>query len=235
MKKVKLLLFAIPVIFIACSDDEDGVKKNGPVVTIERSLSEFEGLNMKGVGDVDVFNSTEDKIEITTHENVLEGISTDVLEGELVISMDGEFEEIDELSFSVYTTNQLSDIILEGVGNISYPGPVDKDNLEIILDGVGNINVSGITAQLVTARLLDVGNISLAGTSTTVDYSLRGVGDISAFDLIAEDGEALLSGVGNIQIYCTSTLNVSHSGVGQIQYKGNPTITGETDDIVNSN
>ena len=232
----KLMLGIIPAfILFSCGNDDDGVSANGPIITTEVQLGEFSAFELEGVGDVTIVTDDFNSVQITTHENIVDLVTVGITEDKLSIGLSQNVRDVEELSFTVYTSGPLDLVELTGVGNISYPGPVSSLDFAVMLDGVGNITVGGLTSSNVTARLKDVGNISLSGTTASLDYLLEGVGDISGFGLVGEVGDVTLQGVGNIQVHASDTLIVSHNGVGQIQYRGQPIIVGDTENVVQNN
>jgi hypothetical protein len=75
----------------------------------------------------------------------------------------------------------------------------------IVLKGVGNIHISN-------------------GNGSDLTIELSGVGNINAQNYQVENGIVKLTGVGDVKIWAAITLNGSLDGVGNISYKGNPTM-----------
>jgi len=79
--------------------------------------------------------------------------------------------------------------------------------------------------ELKSLDLSGVGDVLIAdGSATDLSISLSGVGDINAQNYRIENGTIHHSGVGDVKIWATHSLGGTLSGVGNILYKGNPTV-----------
>ncbi|MFY0690223.1 MAG: DUF2807 domain-containing protein [Cyclobacteriaceae bacterium] len=235
IKGLVILMLAVTVTTLTgCFTGRENI--DGPIETEIRSLDgdTFAGIEMRGIGDVQIFLADSNYIEINTHTDLFNNITTDIVSDILVIDLHGQFTSIDFIKFKVYTTQSLNNIELTGVGNIHYDGPVTVTELNVSLDGVGNIEINDVQAEDVIAKLFDVGNITLSGLANQVDYLNDGVGNIEALELESLDATANLEGVGNIEVNAVETLVVDHDGVGKIYYVGNPEITirGKDRDVI---
>ena len=63
------------------------IKGNGKVVTIERSVGEYDEIAVAGWFDVDIVNGTEGELSLKGEENLLEYIKTEVKNGKLTIKV----------------------------------------------------------------------------------------------------------------------------------------------------
>jgi hypothetical protein len=72
-------------------------------------------------------------------------------------------------------------------------------------------------------NLKGIGNIVIEeGKGLDLEIRLSGVGNINAEKYCVENATIAYSGVGNIKIWVINSLNGNGSGVGRIEYKGNP-------------
>jgi len=79
--------------------------------------------------------------------------------------------------------------------------------------------------ELKNVKLKGVGNIVIAnGKASHFEMELSGVGNIDAKNYNVENVNVSLSGVGDIKTWVTRKLTGKISGVGDVYYKGNPTI-----------
>jgi len=78
---------------------------------------------------------------------------------------------------------------------------------------------------LQSINLQGVGNVKLLnGNASDLAISLSGVGNIDAQNYQVQNVSINHSGVGKATIWATSSLNGTLSGVGSIQYKGDPEV-----------
>ncbi len=233
MKSIKTITFIVVLFLLSACEDE----RLSTVITTEtRELSDFSKIHLDGVGDVEYIVSSEKKIEITTHVDLLHDVSTFVKNDELHIDLRKNNNKIKTLEYKVYAP-EIVEFKINGVGDMESYDPIEVDHLTLLQDGVGKIRLNNILAESIFARLSDVGDIIIAGHANEVSYRLDGVGSIRAIDLVANIGDADLEGVGDIELYVLEDLTIHHDGMGKVYYKGNPTLhlSGDGGNIVGVN
>ena len=195
----------------------------GDVTTQIRELDEFYGLDLDGIGNAEIISSTEYKVEVRTHINLLDDVITTVEGGILKIDLIGNHKKIDVLEYRVYVP-YCNYVKLDGVGNIHCIDGFTSQSLKIIHSGVGDIKLLNINVDKLDAELEDVGNIQLSGSSIEEYIILDGVGNYEAFDLSTDSAEVLHDGVGDVKITVNDHLKVNVKGVGKVYYKGDPVV-----------
>jgi hypothetical protein len=86
-----------------------------------------------------------------------------------------------------------------------------------------DITIDVYLSKLAMINLKGVGNIEIEeGNGIDLEIMHSGVGTINGEKYRVENATVTYSGVGNIKIWVTNTLNGNGSGVGKIEYKGNP-------------
>lgn len=75
-------------------------------------------------------------------------------------------------------------------------------------------------------ELVGVGDFTLSGADQDdLSILLTGVGHVNAFEMKVSTCVISSAGVGNCEVWILNNLDVTITGVGNIYYKGNPTIT----------
>jgi len=169
---------------------------NGHVVSRERSVSDFDGVVLKGVGDVNIRHDDNFRVVVKTDSNIQEIIDVYVDDDTLYIDERnrGGFDPT-ELTINVYMP-ELKSIKLKGVGDITASGG-KTGNLDIKLSGVGNVDTRNYEAE-------------------NVKVDLSGVGDIKVW--VTEKLTGDLSGIGDVRYKGNpSTINVDRDGIGHIK------------------
>ena len=85
MKKIATL--SLVVLFTASCTAQWGnkVKGNGKIVTLERSVGEYDGIGVSGWFDVELVDGKEGRLTLKGEENLLEHIVTEVKNRKLSI------------------------------------------------------------------------------------------------------------------------------------------------------
>ena len=179
----KVLVFLgimLLAIFTGCDMDNTG---NRNVISQERTVESFNGINLDGVGSINVRPGENYKVIVTTDSNLQDRVLTTVNGNVLLITQKSGRFNASELTIDVYL----------------------PDLKSISLNGAGNIKVFN-------------------GNSFELVISLSGAGNIDAQDIQVQNVNINHSGVGNSKIWVTDSLTGSLTGVGNILYKGDPTI-----------
>jgi hypothetical protein len=215
-----LFIFIMILAIFSCTEGE----YPGPLATEERVVSAFDGIHVESIGEVNLHVAQEYKVVIRTNSNVLDDIILTISEEKLYINLTGRHKKIDKLEFDVYAP-EYTEIILDGVADIRSDELLTTDEMRIEQDGVGNIYLADVDVQNISFRLEEVGNVDVKGTADEILVVHSGVGNLRLFDLSARIGDLKLSGTGNIDINVSEQLKIDLSGVGDIRYLGNPSMT----------
>jgi len=181
------------------------------------------------------------KLVVTTDDNIMPHLITDVRSGKLVVYVEPPVYRVTSLEVHV-TMVKVRSLALSGSGVIKGQNQIRSDRIDISISGSGDAELD-IMAKEVTTRLsgsgaltlhLDSGslesNISgsgklyLAGHSQVHRFKSSGSGRLYAFDLQTVDTSATISGSGKCEIDVSSRLNVKVSGSGSVRYRGTPKI-----------
>ncbi|MDD2962206.1 MAG: DUF2807 domain-containing protein [Muribaculaceae bacterium] len=116
-----------------------------------------------------------------------------------------------------------SNVKLQGSGDLiiqNLRGHVCNANLY----GSGDLEIHNILSKEVDVNLGGSGNIKLSGIADKATYSITNSGDIDAYDLKAVDVIASVKGSGTINCFAGNSLKKRIIGMGDVKYKGNPSI-----------
>lgn len=188
MKNSKFILVVLGMVIVgslaSCVIIVDQTRGNGIIVSRERTVGNFSGVVLDGVGNVYIHISEECRVRVTTDSNI---------QGIIDIKKDGDYLYIDEHCRGGFNPTELTiDVYMPEVTNIK-------------LHGVGNIQVDD-------------------GESSRLDIRLTGVGDIEAHNYKVQDSSISISGTGDVKAWVTDDLDGKISGVGNIYYRGSPSI-----------
>ena len=172
----------------------------GPSVTEPRKLDAFTGLDVSSVLDVEVTIGSPAKVEVRGPQEWVARLSTKVVQGVLVASMPGKWNDVPTLKL-VITTPSLTSASLSGVVTLKAARLTGK---------AFDLDVSG------------VGTVVLAGAVDALHVESSGAGTLDAQKLITSTTAIELSGAGEATVHATKQLDVSLSGAGSITAYGKP-------------
>ena len=201
------------------------VRGNGNVVTIERSVGEYDQIASAGSFDVVLVDGKEGTISLKGEENLLEYIKTEVKDGKLVIKKEkgvnlqsSGWRNGIEITIPV---EEINAVRLSGSGDVVSKTTLKADTFKASLAGSGDVDLK-VAAEEFKASLSGSGDMVLSGSARNFSVSVAGSGDIKAFDLEADVVEANVSGSADLQVTANQEIKARIAGSGDITYKGNP-------------
>ncbi len=214
---------------------------SGHMVTEERSVSDFHSVDLRGAGMLYVTQGDSQRLSVTTDDNIMPRLRTDVRNGKLVITIRPDVYRPTSLEVRV-TMERVRGLYLSGSGLIEGQNQIRSDSIDIGISGAGDADLD-LMAKEVSTRLsgsgkmtvnLDGGSLVshisgsgrsyLTGRAQTHEYRVSGSGKLRAYDLMTEDTTATITGSGNCEISVSNSLDVRISGSGSVRYRGSPTI-----------
>jgi hypothetical protein len=187
------------------------VSGSGKVVTETRQVGGFDGVIVNGAGNVVIDQTGAESLTITTDDNLLPYITTEVRGGKLVIEFKSGvfFDQVKDLTFRV------------GAKNLN----------SIQVDGAANVQGKNIATENLSVELNGAGAITLSGKATEQSVVLDGVGAYNGAELISQRAQVTDNGTGTAVVRVSDQLDAIVNGLGSIEYIGNPQVTKQVSGI----
>ena len=187
------------------------VSGSGKVVTETRNVSGFDGLIVNETGNVIVDQTGTESLTITTDDNLLQYITTEVRGGKLVIEFKPGliFDNVKELTFNI------------GAKNLN----------SIEADGAANVQGKNIVTEKLSVKLNGASAVTLSGTATEQDVVLNGTSVYNGAELATQRVQVTDDGMGAAIVRVSDQLNAIVNGLGGIEYIGNPQVTKSTNGL----
>ena len=206
MKKFITLTLALGMVAVTNAQWGRKIQGNGDVVTIERSVGDYDEVAMAGWFDVELVSGSEGELTLKGESNLLEHIVTEVKNGKLTIKVEkGMNLRPSNWKSGIYVT-----VPIESIDAVSLSGSGDL------------VGKTTIKARQFSTAMSGSGDVTLTVEAEEIEASLSGSGDIKAFDLEADFVTATVSGSADIKVTANQSLEARVFGSGDIQYKGNP-------------
>lgn len=215
--------------FFASSCTKEVINGTGPVVTQERTVSNFTGIDLSLCATVNYTEADSFKVEITAQQNVLNEIITEVNNNRLVIRLPWDTKLV---SFEPVIINisapAVSDFAISGSGKIISSDTLHVSNSDFNISGSGDINIAGIITNDIDTRVSGSGKIVISGgSSATVTTDISGSGNTDLLGVTAGSAKVYTSGSGDTKLNVTNNLDAHISGSGKVYYTGNPAISAD--------
>ncbi|MCC6370206.1 MAG: DUF2807 domain-containing protein [Bacteroidia bacterium] len=165
----KLLYFNLALLLLSCNKGNrfDCFKSNGADITDTRMNGRFDSIEVRDKFEVTISTGNEYKIEVTAGKNVIDHISTEIVNGQLIISNKSKcnFVRGYKRKLKIHlTTPKLKRICNNSVGPITLDSDFKQDTLTIRAESSGDTYING-TFKTVYSSSHGNGDIYLSGTA----------------------------------------------------------------------
>ena len=178
--------------------DEEG---SGTEASEVRDLDAFERIDLKGSADISVRIGPEQKVTVTTDDNLLDNIVTRV-RGRHTLQIDTKGSFSTEKGIKI-------DIV---VPSLTYVG----------ISGSGDVQVDGLKQEAIEIEIEGSGDVNLSGEVDRIEVDVAGSGDIDARSLKAKSAYVDLDGSGDVDVFASEDFDGTVNGSGDITVYGNP-------------
>jgi hypothetical protein len=177
-----------------------GVRGNGKVKKEKRNLTEFTQIDASGAFTIKIHVGENPSLVLRAEENLLPLIKTSVIDDILVIDTKKNLSPRKEIIIEI-TTTDLTNVECSGANDI-YVENIDTDDFVLDLSGAGNIELLGFADKF--------------------RAEISGAGSLNAKQLKASRVYISVSGAASAKVFAKEFIDASVSGVGSIDYYGNP-------------
>jgi hypothetical protein len=189
----------------------------GRVVTVDRSVSDFNVVDLATFGDLYIEQGDQESLRIEAEENVLPNLETEVSGHTLKIKSRPNILVFRPVKFYL-TVKKLDAITISGSGDIYMPR-LTGEELTLNIDGSGEIRLGQLTARQVRVQIDGSGDVTIAGGKIDrQQVAISGSGDYEARNLTSSQAEVQISGSGSTVLRVGDRLAVNISGSGDVQY-----------------
>jgi hypothetical protein len=204
-----------------------GVRGSGKVVEEERSVSDFIGVALIGIGNLYIEVGDEEALRIEAEDNLLPYFETEVRGTTLEISTRENVNLLPLRPIHFYlTVKALDTIAVSGDGHAEAPG-LQAEQFFATVSGSGSMKMAGLEAEALTATVSGSGGLDIAGGKVEQqDVTLSGSGKYEAKGLESAEADVHLSGSGSVIVRVRDRLDATISGSGSVRYVGTPIVRG---------
>ncbi len=186
-----------------------------------RAVGDFTGIKAGDAYEIKITQSDANIVKVNAPESAQGQIKTEVKDGILVISTEGNIKDDDGISIAI-SIKSLSSLDVSGAADVKSENQLTCDKLNITTNGAGDIHLD-LKATDIKADISGAGDLTLKGTAQMLDVTVSGAGNLKAANLETLKIKAKVSGAGDAKVNAVQGLDADVSGAGSIIYKGNPT------------
>lgn len=227
MKKIVLLVFSITSL-ISCKKNDvtnSSIETTSDTVTTAiYKINAFNTVSNQSIVNVEISNEIpRDEIHLISSIDLLNEIKHEIINKELIISQKNKNFTLKNQSQIIVKINsdEISKFNISGLGYIKSSIIQKAKNIETEIEGAGNLELT-INNQTISNKIEGLGNLILRGKTNIAKTKIEGAGNLDALELITNTTIVSIDGLGNANVQTTEKLDVTISGIGNLNYKGNP-------------
>jgi hypothetical protein len=179
------------------------VRGSGVAKTETRNLAPFDRIEVAGSFEVTLVDGLAHKVTVEADDNLLDAVSTDVIDNELKISSLRSFVSRSPMKVTVESPQQRG----------------------LTVSGNAHVTAAALRGPSFTLSGSGSATAKLGGTAESLKVSLAGSGKIDALNLVADKVDVELLGSGTAEVHAVKSLSLMVIGSGTVRYRGNPTIS----------
>jgi hypothetical protein len=213
---VVLLLFALGLLALAAltacaattgvgGGDETTITGSGTPAAGTRQVSDFHAIVFSSVGELSIQQTGVESLRIEADADVLPLLTSTVSNGTLTLGTQPN------------TTFQTSDPIHYTL-TVKSLDTFDES-------GAGAVTATGIAANSLSVQMSGTGAVTMAGNVSTLKLNLTGTGTFDGSELASKTATVVVGGTGHAVVNVSDALDATVSGVGVIEYLGDPKVT----------
>ncbi len=184
------------------------------------NVGDFTGIKVGDVFTIVISQSDANTVKIDAEEKILSQIKTEVKEGILNISGEGNMNTDKPMVITI-GIKSLTSLSVSGAADVKTENQLICDKLDMESTGVGDVFMD-IKANEIITKIKGAGDVTLKGSAQLLDATVSGAGNLKASDLEANKVKVTSSGVGSTKVCAVQAIDADVLGAGSIIYKGNP-------------
>jgi len=213
-------LIAILVMTLTACNQLIGEQGNDERIIEKYAVDDFDEIDIAGAFDITLIPSNSNEVILEVDENLVKYIDISVHSDRLVIDTDRRLNSRKGIKIKV-PVKELKRIIASGASDIESSEPIISGDLEIVMSGAGKLDLV-LDVKTIDIELSGAALVYLQGVAEKLDVNMSGAGSLEAEGFEVEDCNVHISGVGNASVNVTGSLEVEVSGMGKVDYLGNP-------------
>jgi len=195
-----VLLAALALLGCRVNLGRPHVQGSGVVRTEQRDVTGFDQIDVGGAIHLDYTPGKDTTVEVTTDDNLLPLLVTEVSGGTLHVFMQGS------TSTSHGPTVKVSAPALKG----------------LTVSGASSATLTGLDAPALRLTVSGASHVTASGTADRLDIDCSGASQVHARGLTAKTVKADVSGASTAEVHATEEVEADASGASTVRYAGSP-------------
>jgi hypothetical protein len=210
-----------------CNKEGVCVKQTGEIVRETRPAQPFHYIEVNdNINLILTQDTVKHDIMVEAGENLIEGISTNIDSGRLVLENMNTCNWLRsfEVPVNVYLTfTHLDTVVFQASGNVNCTNTWVNDSIFFnVIEGAGDINLALNVERSVMHVRYGTVSFKVTGKSNVTFISSQGYGPFHAEDLISKFTYVYTFSPNDVYVYSSEELEVEIANIGNVYYTGEP-------------
>jgi len=228
MNKNIIIISILAILITSCRKEifNDCFRGNGNIVTEEITIEEIKGLSLSSDIILDLTQGSEQKIFITTHQNIIDRIKErgEVKGDRWDLGLNGCVKSDEPIRLDV-TLSDLNYISLAGDGEVMTTSPFSNlDEVEISVSGDSRMNLDLGSFQHLKTTITGDSDMTIIGSAPSSKHRITGDATLTFDKLSVETCDIQVTGDAHIRVRVEQELNLKVTGDANICYFGDPVV-----------
>jgi len=192
-------------------------------------------IHFKDFGELILIQGDQPSLTIEADEEILSELTAEVRDDKLVLGIENDwFSRLGKVISSVFSSTEykvvytltcvdLDEIKISGKCNLVCDS-LEVDDLSLRVSGLGNLSFTHLDCDLLDVVISGRGEFTAAGRADQQQVRISGSGEYEAPHLASQSVQIVISGQGKATLSVVDSLDITISGLGQVDYYGQPKI-----------
>jgi hypothetical protein len=198
-----------------------------------RIIQSFDKIRFKDFGNLILTQGDQESLIIEADAELLNELISEVRDDTLVLGIEDDwFSRIGKVFSSILSSKghkvnyyltfvNLHKVNISGQCHLTCPS-LETDKMKFNISGMGNLELDHLACDELEVSISGRGEFKAAGTADSQNIRISGSSDYKAAGLASKSVRVAISGQGNADVWVEDELDISISGLGQVNYRGRP-------------
>ena len=198
-----------------------------------RIIQSFDKIRFKDFGNLILTQGDQESLIIEADAELLNELISEVRDDTLVLGIEDDwFSRIGKVFSSILSSKghkvnyyltfvNLHKVNISGQCHLTCPS-LETDKMKFNISGMGNLELDHLACDELEVSISGRGEFKAAGTADSQNIRISGSSDYEAAGLASKSVRVAISGQGNADVWVEDELDISISGLGQVNYRGRP-------------
>jgi len=201
--------------------------------TENRPIEKFDRIKLKDFGTIILTQGEQEALVVEADQDLLPDLITEVRNSTLALGLDEDWiGRIGKLISSVFSSSEyqvtytitctdLKEVQINGRGELDCES-LSSDSLKLRISGMGEMQFKHLDTDQLDVQISGRGEFSAAGRADHQQVRISGSGEYQTPNLVGNSMRIVISGQGNATVRVAEDLDITISGLGQVNYYGRP-------------